>query len=282
MNNPPIGMLMEEIAIFDIDGCISDDAWRLPRIAKSGPNRFHPYHVVAGDDDVLHHGREHLLKHIRFPHSIVFITARPTSVWEITKRWIDKTFPQFGNTPYIFMMRGEEEEGLGSVEIKLRRLRELSSVLLDNQSIVAAYDDRPDVIKMYLDQGIDGARILDKDGVREYAGQETVISYAENVATKEKTAADILDRAAATFRERNAVYKDNAEVVGKVMEALFPDGVQVRTAADHKMYHLFELIIVKLTRFTQSGLTHPDSIHDLAVYAAMCENLVRTHDIKSN
>jgi hypothetical protein len=95
-----------------------------------------------------------------------------------------------------------------------------------------------------------------------------------------KNAADILESAGRTFRERNAVYKDNAEVVGKVMAALFPNGVALKTAADHKMYHLFELVIVKLTRFTQSGMTHEDSIHDLAVYAAMCEVLVKTHNIK--
>ena len=40
-------------------------------------------------------------------------------------------------------------------------------------------------------------------------------------------------------------------------------------------WHLFELMVVKLTRFANSGLTHQDSIHDLAVYAAMVESLVR-------
>ncbi|WLW40884.1 hypothetical protein GNAINCEL_00102 [Serratia phage KKP 3709] len=77
---------------------------------------------------------------------------------------------------------------------------------------------------------------------------------------KPKTAADVLAEMADTFRERNAVYKDNAAKVGEVMAVLFPDGVTLRTAADHKFYHLFELLIVKLTRFTNSGLKHEDSI----------------------
>lgn len=100
---------------------------------------------------------------------------------------------------------------------------------------------------------------------------------------KTKTAADVLGAAAETFRERNAVYKDNAGKVGEVMAVLFPNGVQLKTEADHKFYHLFELLVVKLTRFTNSGLTHEDSIHDLMVYAGMLEAIgVGSHSIKTD
>lgn len=99
---------------------------------------------------------------------------------------------------------------------------------------------------------------------------------------KQRTAADVLAEMADTFRERNAVYKDNAEKVGEVMAVLFPDGVTLKTAADHKFYHLFELLIVKLTRFTNSGLKHEDSVHDLTVYGAMLEAIgVMNHNIKT-
>jgi hypothetical protein len=94
-------------------------------------------------------------------------------------------------------------------------------------------------------------------------------------------AGTVLLKAAATFRERNAVYKDNAVNVGNVMKALFPNGVRLNSAEDHHIYHLFELIIVKLTRFANSDLHHIDSIHDVAVYAAMIEPLVGKHDINS-
>ena len=100
---------------------------------------------------------------------------------------------------------------------------------------------------------------------------------------KPKTAADVLGAAAETFRERNSLYKDNASVVGEVMAVLFPDGVQLKTEADHKFYHLFELLVVKLTRFTNSGLTHEDSIHDLMIYAGMLEAIgVGSHAIKTD
>jgi hypothetical protein len=90
-----------------------------------------------------------------------------------------------------------------------------------------------------------------------------------------KTAADILAEMAETYRERNKVYGDNYKRVGDVMTAMFPDGVWLHTAEDYNVWHLFELMVVKMTRFANSDLTHEDSIHDLAVYAAMVESLIR-------
>ena len=90
-----------------------------------------------------------------------------------------------------------------------------------------------------------------------------------------KNAADILAEMADTFRERNKVYGDNYKRVGAVMMALFPQGMSLTSAEDFNKWHLFELMVVKLTRFANSGLTHQDSIHDLAVYAAMVESLIQ-------
>ena len=80
---------------------------------------------------------------------------------------------------------------------------------------------------------------------------------------------------AATYEERNAVYGDNYKNVGNVLAAMFPGGMAL-TEEDHfTRWHLFELIIVKLTRFANSKLEHQDSIHDVAVYAAMLEHIIQ-------
>jgi hypothetical protein len=84
----------------------------------------------------------------------------------------------------------------------------------------------------------------------------------------------ILDSMADTFRERNKVYGDNYKSVGAVMTALFPGGVSLITKEQFNTWHLFELMIVKLTRFANTEMTHKDSIHDAAVYAAMVESLM--------
>ena len=87
------------------------------------------------------------------------------------------------------------------------------------------------------------------------------------------TAPQILDSMAQTFRERSAVYKDNYKMVARIVDILWPDGVPPGLVTTDQ-WHLFELKIVKLTRFAISNLTHIDSIHDDAVYSAMIEAII--------
>lgn len=73
------------------------------------------------------------------------------------------------------------------------------------------------------------------------------------------------------YADRSAIYRDNYKVVGRVMEALFSDGApRLYAATDYDRWHIFELIIVKLTRYTQAWPTpHKDSVDDMGVYAAI-------------
>ena len=88
-----------------------------------------------------------------------------------------------------------------------------------------------------------------------------------------KDAGIILDEMADTYRERNKVYGDNFKMVGKLMAVLFPNGV-TKEVLHSDQFHLFELVLVKLSRFAISNLTHQDSIHDAGVYCAMQEAIV--------
>lgn len=92
-------------------------------------------------------------------------------------------------------------------------------------------------------------------------------------AQLQRDAAIILREAAATFQERNAVYGSNYRMVAPIMKVLWPQGVPSALVTTHR-WHLFELMVVKMSRFAISGLTHQDSIRDLAVYAAMVESLI--------
>lgn len=91
---------------------------------------------------------------------------------------------------------------------------------------------------------------------------------------REITAADVLQEMANTFRERNAVYGSNYRMVAKLMAVLFSEGVPPDLVVQDQ-FHLFELMLVKISRYAISGLTHIDSVHDLAVYGAMCEAINR-------
>lgn len=85
-------------------------------------------------------------------------------------------------------------------------------------------------------------------------------------------ASDILDAAAATYRERNTIYGSNYLNVGEAMKGFFPNGIELKTANDHLRFHLFCWIVGKLSRYANRWKEgHQDSIHDVAVYAAMLE-----------
>lgn len=90
-------------------------------------------------------------------------------------------------------------------------------------------------------------------------------------ATKDPYVTKLLNEMAGLYAERNAVYKDNYLMVGRIMEAMFPAGKTLRGADDFNRWHLFELAIVKLSRYAsnynQGG--HKDSIEDMIVYLAM-------------
>ncbi len=92
--------------------------------------------------------------------------------------------------------------------------------------------------------------------------------YQQGVVDRLRSAANI-------FEERAAVYKDNYKAVGRVMEALFPDGHAQHTQDDHNRWHLFELVIVKLTRYVNNydGYGHQDSLDDMIVYLSMLGGL---------
>lgn len=111
--------------------------------------------------------------------------------------------------------------------------------------------------------------------------------YESMGKTDTRTAADVLRAAGDTYRERNRIYGDNFKTVGPVMallhgpESAAPAATLTRTGADFTKWHLWELLIVKITRFANSGLTHVDSIHDAMVYAAMIEQCIAEEQEKS-
>lgn len=123
-------------------------------------------------------------------------------------------------------------------------------------------------------KGGDKATLLGKQTVR--------VGFADNAASKDPYVTELLNRMANLYSERNAVYKDNYLKVGAVMSAMFPHGKTLKTADDFNRWHLFELAIVKLTRYAnqyeEGG--HQDSIEDMIVYLAMVAGLDREFKLR--
>jgi hypothetical protein len=94
-----------------------------------------------------------------------------------------------------------------------------------------------------------------------------------NLSMFDTRAPEIMEQMAATFRERNKVYKDNWKRHIKMLMGLFPDGITIKTEEEWARFNFFLMITVKLSRYVEQWNEggHSDSMHDAAVYAAMLE-----------
>jgi len=90
------------------------------------------------------------------------------------------------------------------------------------------------------------------------------------------TVPEILEQAAETYRQRHLVYGDNYKNYGKLMKALFPQGLKIETEQDWIQLGLIHNCTTKLARYAGAGSEgHKDSAHDLSVYAAMLEEVTK-------
>lgn len=88
--------------------------------------------------------------------------------------------------------------------------------------------------------------------------------------TEKMKAPDHLELGAKTYRERNVEYGDSYHKFGRVMLALFPDGLTIETVNKWNRLGVLVQIVSKLTRYSNDFYNpHRDSIHDIMVYAAM-------------
>ncbi len=89
------------------------------------------------------------------------------------------------------------------------------------------------------------------------------------------TAPELLEAGAATYRERNKSYGDSYHKFGRVMDALFPEGITCESAEEWNQLGVLTQIVSKLTRLSNDfDRLHKDSVHDIMVYAAMLEELI--------
>lgn len=226
-----------KIAVFDLDGCIADDRWRRDLIE---PGDWTEYHARCGEDEPAN--REVVIEHKLCNHHLAFVTSRPHSVHGQTLNWLHRWFDPLED--FSLLMR-PTNVATSTPELRLLS-KEFGLVMKDK--IVATYDNDPEVLAVYKGAGLP-TQLLELPVM---------------------TVPEILRGMARTYEERNKVYGDNFMLVPGVITALFPEGVPSELITTNR-WHLFRQVLSKLTRFAASNLTHRDSIHDMAVYAAMIE-----------
>lgn len=87
---------------------------------------------------------------------------------------------------------------------------------------------------------------------------------------------EIMQDAALTHESRAAVYGTKGyKKQGKVLNALFPNGIVLKTEDDHTRWHLFNMCLAKLCRYAENFERggHQDSVHDQGVYSFLLEEM---------
>lgn len=267
------------VHIIDIDNCIADDEHRIRLIDhnQSDPDAsYHDYHAAGAHDyympvpPLLLGPNDTINPDSDVKPCILFVTSTPEQFRLLKERWLSIHIPPHFQRWLLMRPQGNHEH---SDTLKPRLVKEWRDDLerKTGKSIyfLDAYDDRTDVLRAYRRE-LGCNTILHALNLRVFECE----LRNEPEPQRPVDAASHLEAMAKTFRERNAVYKDNYKMVGRVMEAFFPDGVTLKTQDDFNRWHLFELKIIKLTRFVNSGLLHPDSLTDDGVYSAMILRLL--------
>lgn len=77
------------------------------------------------------------------------------------------------------------------------------------------------------------------------------------------------------FEERQKMYGDNYLILGNVLHFLFPKGISINGPKQFSRFAMFFQVLLKVTRYASmyNKGGHPDSLDDMAVYAAILKEV---------
>ena len=88
------------------------------------------------------------------------------------------------------------------------------------------------------------------------------------------TSYDILTRLAELNKRKNDEYGCAYLRHGEAMMELFPRGLYLNTASDFARFAVFDIMLGKMLRYAHNFYEgHPDSLDDIAVYAAILQEM---------
>lgn len=137
------------IVICDLDGTLCDITHRLHHVKKEPKDWKSFFAGISGDtprQDVL----KMLLDFKEKEYEVFLVSARPDGYRKETEAWLEKVF--WGFKPYknLFMRRAGDRRPDTEVKLDI-----LNKYFKDRSWIHKVIDDRPSVVKMWRDQGLD-------------------------------------------------------------------------------------------------------------------------------
>jgi hypothetical protein len=61
---------------------------------------------------------------------------------------------------------------------------------------------------------------------------------------------------------------------GEVMDALFPEGLNLKNDHEFAVFRLFDRLVGDVANFARTGMTRPASLHDMMMHAKLLQDLL--------
>lgn len=263
----------KKVVMFDLDGCVADDRWRHNRLPHNGGS-WDAYHDGCDQDVVLGHGGAILRSHLESGHTIIFTTGRPFSVSEKSAEWIEANFG-IKKADLAMLMRPVDDH-TRAVDLKAKFA---DFVLQQKHDIVAAYDDREDVVEMYRSKGIN-ACVLDHRGLQIWQPRENIVTDEQREAVQGEAAPGFapplkpVDQSKLTGTSEGKPRPARSPDVSDVMAVILPNGANLAGPAAHRTYILFTATLDAMINFVRGGMAEGEHlIHAATALAKLGEHI---------
>ena len=138
----------EKVVICDLDGTICNIDHRL-KYGKGDTKDWNKFFSLISEDEpyenVIEKVSSLLLSDIEI--KLIFVSARPEKYREVTELWLDNNFPYNHD---LLIMRENNDKREDSI-VK----RDIYDKYLKNLNIIKVFDDRPRVIRMWRELGLE-------------------------------------------------------------------------------------------------------------------------------
>lgn len=144
------GQLDYKYVICDLDGTLADNAWRARNLTESekatGKKDWHAFHMGIPNDAIREDVWNQVKSHLGEDTKLILVSARNEQYRGLTVDWLKK----MGVDHYALFMR-EDADKRPDTMVK-RDI--LNMYFKDKSRIVAVFDDRPSVIRMWQEEGL--------------------------------------------------------------------------------------------------------------------------------
>ena len=144
---------MSDLYIFDLDGTLADIEHRKHLLdQRDNPNRWREFYALCGGDEPKHDVINTMERLKDSGASIVFFSGRSDEVRGLTVDWMvahtSFTAEELG---FRLCMR---EAGDCTPDDDLKRSWYNNMLLVDRARLIAVFDDRDRIVKMWRDEGV--------------------------------------------------------------------------------------------------------------------------------